>query len=133
MSWLNPIAPISPMAMATGMMRLFQRAAAARATSMKPNTPAADSSTDRVGCSRNDSNVVPTRVVNIDSSDHAYNDSTPRPSAAARTDPDLFPGSLRSCPPKLRQASHTVPSMHSAPSSENCSIGKVSTAPSPGR
>ena len=38
---------------------------------MNPNTPAADSSTTSVGWSRNDSRVVPTSVVSIDSSDHA--------------------------------------------------------------
>ena len=121
MSWLNPMAPISPIAAATGIALRLVRAAIALATSMKPNAPAAESSTVSVGCSRKDSSVVPSSVVSIDSSDQAYSDSTPMPSAAARTE-------LRA-----RQTSHSVPSMHSEPSSENCSIGKVSTAPSAGR
>ena len=42
-------------------------------------------------------------MVSIDNSDHPYRDNTPMPNAAART--DLIP----------RHASHTVPTMHSAP------------------
>ena len=38
---------------------------------MNPNTPAAASSTVKVGCRRKDSSVVPASVVSIDSSDHA--------------------------------------------------------------
>ncbi len=69
MSWLKPMAPISPIAAATGMTLRLARDAIASVTSMNPNTPAADSSTVSVGCSRNDSRVVPSRVVSIDSAD----------------------------------------------------------------
>ena len=65
------MSPISPIAAATGMTLRLVRVAMAKATSMKPKAPAADSSTVSVGCSRKDSSVVPTRVVSIDSSDHA--------------------------------------------------------------
>ena len=115
------MAPIKPIATASGITRRLHRPAAASAISMKPNTPAAASSTVKVGWSRNESRVVPASVVNIDNSDQAYSASTPIPSAAART--ELHP----------RHTSHSVPIRHSAPSSENCNIGKVSTAPSTGR
>ena len=75
MSWLNVSAPIAPRvaAAATTLRALTDctRAARARVTSMKPNAPAAVSSTVSVGSSRNDNSVVPTSVVSIDNSDHA--------------------------------------------------------------
>ena len=76
MSWLKVSAPIAPSGGggrddASCMRRALTRAASGRVTSMNPNAPAAVSSTVSVGCSRNDSSVVPTSVVSIDSSDHA--------------------------------------------------------------
>ncbi len=75
MSWLNVSAPMAPSVAATATTRLafsgWYRRAIASVISMKPNAPAAVSSTVRVGCSRNDSRVVPARVVSIDSSDQA--------------------------------------------------------------
>ena len=75
MSWLNVTAPMAPTAAAAATMRRLvvpvYRAAIASVASMKPNVPAAVSSTVRVGCRRNDSSVVPTSVVSIDSRDHA--------------------------------------------------------------
>ena len=77
MSWLNVIAPMAPTVGggrddARGTALLGQRAAIAHGVaSTNPNAPAALSSTISVGCSRNDSSVVPASVVTIDSSDHA--------------------------------------------------------------
>ena len=75
MSWVNVIAPMAPTAAPAATTRLpgrgVYRAAMARVASTNPNAPAAVSSTVSVGCSRNDSSVVPTSVVTIDSSDHA--------------------------------------------------------------
>ena len=75
MSWLNVTAPRAPIAVAAATTRwaltVLTRAASARVVSMKPNAPAAASRMVRVGCNRNDSSVVPTSVVSIDSSDHA--------------------------------------------------------------
>ena len=75
MSWLNAIAPASPIAVATGSTLRPQawsrpRAASASVTSMKPKTPAVASNTVSVGCSRKDSSVVRASVASIDSSDH---------------------------------------------------------------
>ena len=118
MSWLNPIAPMSPIAAATGTSA-GPAAASASVTLDEPENPAAQSNTVGVGCSRKDSRVVLASVVSIDSSDHAYSD-TPMPSAAA----------WGNC---ARHTSQSVPSTHRAPSRENCGIGNVSTAPSAGR
>ena len=75
MSWLNVSAPIAPSVAAAATTRRefsgLTRAASARVTSMNPNAPAAVSRIVSVGCSRNDSSVVPTRVVSIDNSDQA--------------------------------------------------------------
>ena len=76
MSWLNVSAPIAPSVAAAATTRrpvlgLYRARPSPCVTSMNPNAPAAVSSTVRVGCSRNDSSVVPASVVSIDSSDHA--------------------------------------------------------------
>ncbi|SHS66474.1 Uncharacterised protein [Mycobacteroides abscessus subsp. abscessus] len=120
MSWLKASAPARPMAAATSVACLVRFAATA-VTSRKANTPAAASSTVRVGTSRNDSRVVLARVASMDSNDHRYTDVTPMASAPARTE-------LRA-----RATSHTVPIKHRPPSMVGCSMGKDSSAPSLGR
>ena len=89
---------------------------------MNPNAPAAVSSTVSVGCSRKDSSVVRgQRGQHRQQRPGVDGQHADRQTRAARVE-------LRA-----RTTSHSVPTMHSAPSSVNSSIGKVSWAPSAGR